>query len=328
MLADYTPTPKIGRTRPASGRAQVRALQQRAEESATLARAESLQREADPSTRPTYRPEVTPEGFDEYRRRMDIKYGGEDTTRGRRPMPRDVQAEQRMRGGLSDVAEADAQDAFARMLMNKVEQNARRRYVHETDLGNVESIRRTGIEARPDPADEMGRRRVFAQDYREDAGPVGEGRARIHFYSDEDPFRGGTMGNRALSFRNAISPEDIIDVEHGPQAGAGGSLNELYFRPGSAMGRANDLAGGFMAVKGLYDLANQLTGNHLPYIQTPADWVLNYAMENMPNSPFAVRDSGPRDVEYGRMGHSLRGRTRPSRTDLTVYRDVAGNALA
>lgn len=132
------------------------------------------------------------------------------------------------------------------------------------------------------------------------------------------------------------------------QSPQGAGLNELSFEPGSRLGMANDIAGGVMTAKGLYDMANQLTGGHLPTITTPMDMAYGLYQRAMDHHVGLDRYQPPADarqvgadtyqtggdhMEYGRMGHSVRGgRTRPSATrvanDNAMFYRSNGNVIA
>jgi len=89
-----------------------------------------------------------------------------------------------------------------------VADEAYRYYAHETDAKNIEGIKKTGVEARWDPAEE-GRHFVSARDWTE--GDVPKGRARVKFRSKEEPMRRG--GVNAVKFKKGIPPEDIVEIK-------------------------------------------------------------------------------------------------------------------
>jgi hypothetical protein len=82
-------------------------------------------------------------------------------------------------------------------------------YEHETDIGNIEGIRKSGLEARFDPAEE-GRRFVSARDWKGE-GEIPKGRARVKFRSEQEPIR--RPGLNAVKFKEGIRPEDIVGIE-------------------------------------------------------------------------------------------------------------------
>lgn len=82
-------------------------------------------------------------------------------------------------------------------------------YEHETDIGNIESIRQKGIEARWDPAEE-GRKLVSARRRNPKGGDPSEGRARVIFRTSQSPME--REGLTAVKFREGIRPEDIVDI--------------------------------------------------------------------------------------------------------------------
>lgn len=166
---------------------------------------------------------------------------------------RDVQAEQAGRGGLSDLAEAAAQDDFAARLataarehaperirgtdprlssivdrigrgyrpnegarVNTPSETGLRQFVHETDVRNVPSIRERGIEARWDPAEE-GRRFVSAREAGASMSDVPRGRARIRFGSEEEPVRRPNVNT--VKFPKDVKPETIVGVDYAPRNG-------------------------------------------------------------------------------------------------------------
>ncbi len=110
-----------------------------------------------------------------------------------------------------------AQEIAAREPVGKASPITKRtgEYVHETDIGNLESIKATGIEARFDPA-EVGRKFVSARDA-VDLGPVPPGRVRLRFRSGDTPLR--TTTSKTIKFREGIHPDDLIDVEFAPGEG-------------------------------------------------------------------------------------------------------------
>ncbi len=83
-------------------------------------------------------------------------------------------------------------------------------FEHETDVGNIESIRQKGIEARWDPAEGDTPRRLVSARRKGEDSDVPEGRARIIFRSKQTPMERG--GLNAVKFREGISPEDIVDI--------------------------------------------------------------------------------------------------------------------
>jgi len=87
-------------------------------------------------------------------------------------------------------------------------------YEHETDVGNIPGIRKSGLEARFDPAEE-GRRFVSARDWKGE-GEIPEGRARVKFRSEQEPIR--RPGLNAVKFKEGIKPEDIVGIEERPRS--------------------------------------------------------------------------------------------------------------
>lgn len=128
------------------------------------------------------------------------------------------------------------------------------RFVHETDVGNVESIRRGGIR-RSRGGGAMGVEGVYA--YR--GGPEGraipEGRALIEFEADPRRIlgRGTTPGSRSVALQGQVAPEAI--------RGGYGSAGRLFDVGSRALGLGN--------------IANVLSGViGGPTLYTPADWIL------------------------------------------------------
>jgi len=153
--------------------------------------------------------------------------------RGTRPSPRQVidQDNALERGGLRP-SDADVNDDFARRLMGGADAQAgqaessamaryranlprqrptgRRKFVHETDIGNMESIRKSGI--RPTRGGSaMGSEGVYAYERAGPAHRVPEGRVAIEFEADAGRIRGGgtTPGAQSRVLQGSIDPGDI-----------------------------------------------------------------------------------------------------------------------
>ena len=185
----------------------------------------------------------------------------------------------------------------------------RREYVHETDLRNVPSIRKTGVEARYDPAEE-NRRFVSARDADLNSPDVPRGRARVRFSTDQEPIR--RPGLRAVKFKESIRPEDVTGVDYTPRRGpgvtrprtSGSTVNEMPYEPGSMLGKVGGTLNVAGAGLGLYNMLAQFAPRlGLPIVQTPVDWVLNDVMSQNYASGGAMdpyRDyQGPRDPNTG-----------------------------
>jgi hypothetical protein len=126
-------------------------------------------------------------------------------------------------------------------------------YVHETDIGNIESIRQKGI--RPSRGGSaMGEEGVYARPGGGAGQPVPEGRALIEFKANPQLVKKNTVpGNRTVLVKGgAVSSDDIT----------GGW---------SSAGRLFDQASSLMAIPALINSISGMAGG--PYIQTPADWV-------------------------------------------------------
>lgn len=134
------------------------------------------------------------------------------------------------------------------------------RFIHETDIGNVDSIRRGGI--RPSRGGgAMGHEGVYAYQGSAEGRRVPEGRALIEFEADPNRISGrGTMGSRAVALGGgSIEPGDIT-----------GGYN--------SSGRMFNLLGG-SPYGGLYSLLAGVLG--LPNLKTPGDWVLEGMFGNV-----------------------------------------------
>jgi len=202
--------------------------------------------------------------------------------RGSRPSPRQVidQDNALERGGRRP-SDADVNDDFARRLMGegstpsevrqdsayqRFQQNlpkprtgpsGRRKFVHETDLANVDSIRAGGIR-RTRGGSAMGNEGVYAFERTGPEHRVPEGRVAIEFEADPARIRGGgtTPGSQSRVLQGSIDPGDITGG-YGPSGrifDAGSSTVGLMgllgsvaqFIPGFAerMPRTNWLANG------------------------------------------------------------------------------------
>lgn len=202
---------------------------------------------------------------------------------GRRRMTADHAAEAAGRTPSDQAVNDDFARRLSEMADDKAQQSGgRRRYFHETDEANARSILTRGIQERPDKADPEGRKGVFAHT---EAHDPPEGRVRFEFEAPPDEVRGhGTGGNTSAVFRRSIPVEDIKGIRR--------SRPSLHIPGGT---------GTVSGIVGLYSMLAPMLG--LPYIQTPADWVLNDVMRQN-YSPGGAMDpyrdyTGPRDPQTG-----------------------------
>lgn len=128
-----------------------------------------------------------------------------------------------------------------------------RRYVHETDIGNIDSIRKSGIR----PGTRFGHEAVWANEGTASGRTVPPGRALIEF--DADParikLRGTTPGSQAAGFQGGpIAPE---------------ALRGGY----TTAGRVFDAGSKITGIGGLINMLSGFLGG--PSIMGPSDMVLN-----------------------------------------------------
>jgi hypothetical protein len=159
---------------------------------------------------------------------------------------------------LGMAAPEPESSAHARYKANLPQQRptGRRKFVHETDLANLESIRKGGI--RPTRGGSaMGSEGVYAYEREGPAHRVPEGRVAIEFEADAGRIRGGgtTPGATSRVLQGGIDPGDITGgwgpkgriFDAGTSAGLLGLLGQAaQFIPGFAerMPRTNWLASG------------------------------------------------------------------------------------
>lgn len=145
--------------------------------------------------------------------------------------------------------------AYRRAMENRPQPVDRtpRRYVHETDIGNVESIRRSGIR----PGNRFGHEAVWANEGTAAGRTVPAGRALIEFEADPAriKLRGTTPGSKAAGFAGGPIEPSAIKGGYGPA------------------GRLFDAGSSVLGIAGLVNNLSSMFGG--PFIQTPADWILN-----------------------------------------------------
>lgn len=207
---------------------------------------------------------------------------------GRRPSDADINDDfaRRLMGAQEPdyVQNPPARDdaAYRRAMANRPtpSDGSTRRYVHETDIGNVESIRREGIR----PGNRFGHDAVWANEGTAAGRTVPKGRALIEFEADPAriKLRGTTPGSKAAGFQGGPIEPSAITGGYGPS------------------GRIFDAGSRALGIGGLINMLSSFVGG--PYIQTPSDWVLNDVIAQNYNGGIMdpYRDyEGPRDPQTG-----------------------------
>lgn len=142
----------------------------------------------------------------------------------------------------------------------------KQRFVHETDIGNVPSIRKGGINpSRGGGA--MGHEGVYAYEGEARGRKVPEGRAIIEF--EADPRR---ISGRGTSFGGEAPRSRAVAL-------SGGRIDPGDITGGwSSSGRMFNALGG-SPYSGLYGLLAGIVG--LPQLRTPQDWLMQRTLEDV-----------------------------------------------
>jgi hypothetical protein len=223
------------------------------------------------------------------------------------------------------AAETNAPEAAPRHNYNEMSPAAKRalvrfdeapppkeRFIHETDIGNVESIRKTGI--RPSRGGSaMGHEGVYAYPGEAKGRTIPAGRALIEFEADPRLVTRNTVpGNRTVAIQGGrIAPEDV----------KGGF---------TSAGRLFDLAGGVMTAGSLANTISGMLGG--PSIMSPLDNAAQYMMEDMYRNTGLDQVYAPgqeyTDIEpvYHRLGRG-RGRRSPTTYEQRTRTSAPGTLL-